>query len=87
MWLNSWIASKYWHKQRKFSFYFDELALKRTFFLASEGYVHSQYTIISITVQCDPATTCSGHGTCGPDGACECDNGFYMDDCSSKLKI
>ena len=38
-----------------------------------------------ITVQCDPATTCSGHGTCQEDGSCKCSNGFYGDSCSSKF--
>ena len=37
-----------------------------------------------ITVQCDPATTCSGHGTCTEDGSCKCSVGFYGDTCSSK---
>ena len=36
-------------------------------------------------VECDAAKNCSSKGICGPDGACECDVGLYMDDCSSKL--
>ena len=39
-----------------------------------------------ITVQCDPATTCNGHGTCQEDGSCKCSDGFYGDFCSSKSK-
>ena len=38
-------------------------------------------------VECNAAQNCSGQGICGPDGACECDMGFYMEDCSSKFKI
>ena len=34
---------------------------------------------------CDATQNCSGQGVCGPEGACECDCGFYMQDCSSKL--
>ena len=37
-----------------------------------------------IIVQCDPATTCSGHGTCEEDGSCKCFVGFYGYSCSSK---
>ena len=37
-------------------------------------------------VECNAAQNCSGQGICGPDGACECDVGLYMEDCSSKLK-
>ena len=36
-------------------------------------------------VECDAAQKCSGQGICGPEGDCECDIGFYMEDCSSKL--
>ena len=35
---------------------------------------------------CDAAQNCSGQGVCGPEGACECDIGLYMEDCSSKLE-
>ena len=38
-------------------------------------------------VECNAAQNCSGKGICGPDGACECDVGFYAEECSSKLKI
>ena len=38
-------------------------------------------------VECDAGQKCSGQGICGPDGACECDVGFYAEECSSKLKI
>ena len=38
-------------------------------------------------VECDAGQKCSGQGICGPVGACECDVGFYTEDCSSKLKI
>ena len=31
----------------------------------------------------DADTTCSSHGTCQADGKCLCDNGFFLDDCSS----
>ena len=34
-----------------------------------------------IIVQCDPATTCSGHGTCAEDGSCNCYVGYYGDSC------
>ena len=37
-------------------------------------------------VECNAAQNCSNQGICGPDGACDCDCGFYMEDCSSKLK-
>ena len=36
-----------------------------------------------IIVQCDPATTCNGHGECQEDGSCTCYDGFYGDSCSS----
>ena len=36
-----------------------------------------------ITVQCDPAATCNGHGECQEDGSCTCYDGFYGDSCSS----
>ena len=38
-------------------------------------------------VECNAAQNCSGQGICGPDGVCECDVGFYTEDCSSKSKI
>ena len=36
-------------------------------------------------VECNATQNCSGQGICGQDGACECNVGFYMEDCSSKL--
>merc|ERR550534_2762565 len=33
-------------------------------------------------IQCDPATTCNGHGTCLEDDSCKCSDGFYGDSCS-----
>ena len=42
------------------------------------------YYVNLIIVQCDPATTCNGHGTCQEDGSCKCSYGFYGDSCSSK---
>ena len=38
-------------------------------------------------VECNAAQNCSSQGICGPDGTCECDIGYYMEDCSGKLKI
>jgi hypothetical protein len=32
--------------------------------------------------QCDPATDCSGQGSCDADGNCACDDGFVGADCS-----
>ena len=37
-------------------------------------------------VECDAAQKCNGQGICGTDGLCKCDCGFYLEDCSSKLK-
>ena len=37
-------------------------------------------------VECDAAQKCNGHGICGTDGLCECDWGFFLEDCSSNLK-
>ena len=37
-------------------------------------------------VECDAALDCNDQGLCGKDGSCECDWGFFMDDCSSKLR-
>lgn len=31
---------------------------------------------------CDPATTCSGHGTCGEAGGCVCGAGFFTASCA-----
>ena len=39
----------------------------------------------SFIVACEPATNCSGHGTCRPDGTCECDSEFFASDCTSNL--
>ena len=36
-------------------------------------------------VECDAAQNCSGHGICGPDGACQCEATFYGDNCISKF--
>ena len=38
-------------------------------------------------VECDAAQNCSGQGICGPDGTCQCDNGFYAANCSGKLSL
>ena len=48
------------------------------------SYCPSKKDINLIIVMCDPATTCSGHGTCTEDGSCKCSDGFYGDSCSSK---
>ena len=34
---------------------------------------------------CHHLLTCSNHGYCSDVGTCQCDNGFYSDDCSSKF--
>ena len=39
----------------------------------------------SFIVACEAAINCSGHGTCRPDGTCECDSQFFEADCTSKL--
>ena len=39
----------------------------------------------SLIVACEAATNCSGHGTCKPDGTCECESQFFEADCTSKL--
>jgi hypothetical protein len=39
----------------------------------------------SFIVACEPATNCSGHGICRPDGTCKCDSEFFASDCTSKL--
>ena len=47
--------------------------------------INALFRILSVEiVECDAAQNCSSQGICGPDGACDCDCGFYMDDCSSK---
>ena len=35
-------------------------------------------------VSCN-ATSCSGQGICADDGVCDCNDGFYTDNCSSKF--
>ena len=45
------------------------------------------FKLLCQIVECNAAQNCSGQGICGPNGACECDVGFYMEDCSSKLMI
>ena len=37
-------------------------------------------------VACEAATNCSDHGTCKPDGTCQCDSQFFSADCASKLE-
>ena len=39
----------------------------------------------SFIVACEAATNCSDHGTCRPDGTCQCDSQFFTADCASKL--
>ena len=34
---------------------------------------------------CHDFFTCSNHGSCSEVGTCQCDEGFYGDNCSSKL--
>ena len=36
-------------------------------------------------VYCKNDTTCSNQGNCGNDGTCECLDGFYGNNCTSKL--
>ena len=36
-------------------------------------------------VYCKNDTTCSDQGNCSNDGTCECLNGFYGNNCTSKL--
>ena len=40
---------------------------------------------IFFAAACHYLFTCSGHGLCSNIGTCQCDDGFYGDDCSSKL--
>ena len=47
--------------------------------------VTSSILFQSFIVACEPATDCSGHGTCRPNGTCECDSEFFASDCTSKL--
>ena len=48
-----------------------------------------EYNLICflLIVECDAAQNCNSQGICGKDGSCECDWGFFMDDCSSKNKL
>ena len=46
--------------------------------------LHSK-VFLSLIVACEAATNCSGHGTCKPDGTCECESQFFEADCTSKL--
>ena len=34
---------------------------------------------------CNPNTTCSGQGSCGNDGHCQCSDGLFGENCSGKL--
>ena len=34
---------------------------------------------------CNKTKECSDHGTCGDDGKCLCQDGYFGHDCSSKL--
>ena len=52
--------------------------------------IHSKFEFnatffLSLIVACEAATNCSDHGTCRPDGTCQCDNHFFTADCASKL--
>ena len=38
-----------------------------------------------LIVACEAVTNCSDHGTCRPDGTCQCDSQFFTADCASKL--
>ena len=59
------------------------------------GKLSLNYSIIKIffvkcfawIVECDAAQNCSGQGICGPDGTCQCDNGFYAANCSGKISL
>ena len=46
-----------------------------------------KFSISLFAVACDPATDCSGHGTCNAQGECDCNEGFLGDDCSGKINI
>ena len=49
-------------------------------------YFWVQSNLFPSIVECDAAQNCNGQGICGLDGSCECNGGFFMEDCSSKLK-
>ena len=53
---------------------FNHLILKLTFFISN-----------SFIAACHYLLTCSDHGYCNDVGTCQCDEGFYGDNCSSKL--
>ena len=42
---------------------------------------------VILLVLCNNITKCNHHGTCGDDGNCICDNGYYGPNCSSKLNF
>ena len=44
-----------------------------------------QHFFLSLIVACEAASNCSDHGTCRPDGTCQCDSQFFTADCASKL--
>jgi hypothetical protein len=58
------------------------LRFKNIFFVVVEKQCFD-YLVNLIIVQCDPATTCNGHGECQEDGSCKCSDGFFGDSCSS----
>ena len=53
---------------------FNYLILKLTFFILNFFIAGCHYLL-----------TCSDHGYCNDVGTCQCDEGFYGDNCSSKL--
>ena len=53
---------------------FNYLILKLTFFISN-----------FFVAACHYLLTCSDHGYCNDVGTCQCDEGFYGDNCSSKL--
>ena len=45
------------------------------------------FSISKIIAACIAATTCTGQGTCGVDGMCQCDSGLTGADCSQGKSI
>ena len=48
----------------------------------STTYITFFYSLVG----CNPATTCSGQGTCNNDGSCTCNDGFSGTNCSTTGK-
>ena len=63
-----------------------QLIAQVTFLWIIQSLKYFLLNVLHWVVECDAALNCSGHGICGPEGACQCDPTYYGDNCTSKLR-